>query len=93
VLPVYSYSLKAVARRLGYRWTHPDASAAQSMFWYSAWLKSGDRTLLDHAVEYNADDCRATRRLKEWLADGPGTPFEPENDEPAAVSRRARSPV
>jgi len=96
VLPVYSYSLKAVAKRLGYRWTHPDASAAQSMFWYSAWLKSGERSLLDFAVEYNADDCRATRRLKEWLADGPGTPFEPdgpENDEPAAVARRARSPV
>jgi uncharacterized protein len=93
VLPVYSYSLKAVAKRLGYRWTHPDASAAQSMFWYSAWLKSGERALLEHAVEYNADDCRATRRLKEWLAEGPGAPFEPENDEPAALSRRARSPV
>ena len=68
------------------------------MFWYSAWLKSGDRTLLDFAVEYNADDCRATRRLKEWLAEGPGARFEPEssgpgNDEPAAMSRRARSPV
>jgi uncharacterized protein len=93
VLPVYSYSLKAVAKRLGYRWTHPDASAAQSMFWYSTWLKSGDRALLDHAVEYNKDDCRATRRLKEWLAEGPGAPFEIENDEPATLSRRARSPV
>jgi len=93
VLPVYSYSLKAVAKRLGYRWSHPDASAAQSMFWYSAWLKSGERALLDYAVEYNADDCRATRRLKEWLAEGPGAPFEMENDEPTALSRRARSPV
>lgn len=93
VLPVYSYSLKAVAKRLGYRWSHPEASAAQSMFWYSTWLKSGDRQLLDHAVEYNADDCRATRRLKDWLADGPGTPFEPEDAEPATVARRARSPV
>jgi predicted RecB family nuclease len=93
VLPVYSYSLKAVAKRLGYRWSHPDASAAQSMFWYSTWLKTGERALLDHAVEYNADDCRATRRLKEWLAEGPGAPFEPDDDEPAAMSRRARSPV
>jgi uncharacterized protein len=93
VLPVYSYSLKAVAKRLGFRWSHPDASAAQSMFWYSTWLKSGERALLENAVEYNADDCRATRRLKEWLAEGPGAPFEPESDEPAALSRRARSPV
>lgn len=93
VLPVYSYSLKAVAKRLGYRWSHPDASAAQSMFWYSTWLKSGERALLDHAVAYNADDCRATRRLKDWLAEGPGAPLEPENDEPATIARRARSPV
>jgi len=93
VLPVYSYSLKAVAKRLGARWTHPDASAAQSMFWYSSWLKTGERKLLDLAVEYNADDCRATRRLKEWLAEGPGAPFEPENNEPATITRRARSPV
>lgn len=71
ILPVYSYSLKAVARFLGYRWSHPEASAAQSMVWYSSWLKSGNRDLLDLAVEYNADDCRATRLLKDWLAAGP----------------------
>jgi predicted RecB family nuclease len=71
VLPVYSYSLKAVAKSLGFRWTHPEASAAQSMFWYSSWLKDGDRRFLDWAIEYNEDDCRATRLLKEWLAAGP----------------------
>jgi uncharacterized protein len=74
VLPVYSYSLKAVAKSLGYRWSHPEASAAQSMYWYSSWLKTGDRRFLDWAVEYNADDCRATRLLKEWLAAGPDGP-------------------
>jgi predicted RecB family nuclease len=51
------------------------------------------RAASTHAVEYNADDCRATRALKDWLAEGPGAPFETENDEPAALSRRARSPV
>jgi uncharacterized protein len=71
VLPVYSYSLKAVARFLGYRWADRDASAAQSMYWYSTWLRTGERDLLDRAVEYNADDCRATRVLKDWLAGGP----------------------
>jgi uncharacterized protein len=74
VLPVYSYSLKAVAKSLGFRWTHPEASAAQSMFWYSSWLKSGERRFLDWAIEYNEDDCRATRLLKEWLAAGPAGP-------------------
>jgi predicted RecB family nuclease len=74
VLPIYSYSLKAVAKYLGFAWSHPEASAVQSMFWYSSWLKSGDRSFLDCAVEYNADDCRATRLLKEWLACGPTAP-------------------
>jgi len=94
VLPVYSYSLKAVAKRLGYRWSHPEASAAQSIYWYSTWLKTHDRSLLDLAVEYNADDCRATRLLKDWLALGPGAPLAPEAKEPAARwSQRARSPI
>ncbi len=94
VLPVYSYSLKAVAKRLGYRWSHPEASAAQSIYWYSTWLKTRDHSLLDLAVEYNADDCRATRLLKDWLAQGPGTPLAPEEKEPAARwSQRARSPI
>jgi len=94
VLPVYSYSLKAVAKRLGYRWSHPEASAAQSIFLYSTWLKTGDRALLELAVEYNADDCRATRLLKDWLAEGPGAELAPVDEEPAANwSRRARSPI
>jgi uncharacterized protein len=94
VLPVYSYSLKAVAKRLGYRWSHPEASAAQSIFWYATWLKTGERALLDLAVEYNADDCRATRLLKDWLAQGPDAKLLPEDSEPAAKwSQRARSPI
>jgi uncharacterized protein len=97
LLPVYSYSLKAVAKYLGFQWTHPDASAAQSMFWYSSWLKSADRKFLDLAVEYNGDDCRATRLLKEWLAEGPtgtASPAPPgtTNEEPAAKRRGGSSP-
>lgn len=89
VLPVYSYSLKAVAKSLGYRWSHPEASAAQSMFWYSSWLKSGERRFLDWAVEYNADDCRATRVLKEWLAAGPAAALP----EPIGLGLRGLAPT
>jgi uncharacterized protein len=70
-LPVASYSLKAVARHLGFQWTRQDSSAVQAVVWFSRWLESGDRSLLDRAVEYNADDCRATCVLKDWLATGP----------------------
>jgi predicted RecB family nuclease len=83
-----------VAKRLGYRWSHPEASAAQSIFWYATWLKTGERALLELAVEYNADDCRATRLLKDWLAEGPDAQLLPEASEPAAKwSQRARSPI
>lgn len=70
-LPVASYSLKSVARHLGFEWTRGDSSAVQAVVWFSRWLEAGDRALLDHAVEYNADDCRATRVLKDWLSAGP----------------------
>jgi uncharacterized protein len=69
-LPVHSYSLKSVARYLGFEWAHTHSSAVQSMVWFSSWLATGDRALLQSAVEYNADDCRATRVLKDWLAAG-----------------------
>jgi len=90
VLPIYSYSLKAVAKYLGHAWRHPDASAAQSMYWYSSWLKTGDRQHLDDAVEYNEDDCRGTRVLKEWLAAGPGA--EAGTRELAPVAGAPRGP-
>lgn len=76
-LPVHSYSLKSVARYLGFQWTKSESSATQSVVWFSSWLRTGDRSFLDHAIEYNADDCRATRVLKDWLAAGPqGEPIE-----------------
>ena len=70
-LPVSSYSLKVVARYLGFEWSQEDSSAVQSVVWFSSWLKSGDRSFLNRAIQYNADDCRATRVLKDWLTAGP----------------------
>jgi uncharacterized protein len=70
-LPISSYSLKSVARYLGFEWSREDSSAVQSVVWFSSWLKSGTRSYLNRAIEYNADDCRATRVLKDWLAAGP----------------------
>ena len=70
-LPIASYSLKSVARHLGFEWSRADSSAVQSVVWFTSWLAEGERSHLDRAVEYNADDCRATRVLKDWLAAGP----------------------
>jgi uncharacterized protein len=78
-LPIRSYSLKSVARYLGFEWTSSKSSAVQSVVWFTSWQRTGERAYLDRAIEYNADDCRATRVLKDWLASGPHGRAEPEN--------------
>ncbi|MEM9155866.1 MAG: TM0106 family RecB-like putative nuclease, partial [Cyanobacteria bacterium P01_F01_bin.33] len=67
VLPTESYSLKHIARWLGFSWRQSDADGAQSIFWYAQWLETGDRNFLNATVTYNEDDCRATYHLKQWL--------------------------
>lgn len=66
-LPVESYALKPIARWLQFNWRDPEANGAQSIYWYSEWLSTGDRTYLDAILRYNEDDCRATYRVKDWL--------------------------
>lgn len=66
-LPVESYALKPIARWLGFNWRDPAANGAQSIYWYSQWLTTGDRTYLDSILTYNEDDCRATHHVKDWL--------------------------
>jgi len=67
-LPVENYTLKAIARWLGFEWRDAKANGAQAIYWYDLWLKTCDRTLLDKIVLYNEDDCRATYHVKDWLA-------------------------
>jgi len=78
-LPIRSYSLKSVARYLGFEWTSSKSSAVQSVVWFTSWQRTGERAYLDRAIEYNADDCRATRVLKDWLASGPHGRVESRN--------------
>lgn len=66
-LPIESYALKAIARWLGFEWRNKEASGAKCIYWYDQWLETGDRTLLESIQLYNEDDCRATRRVKDWF--------------------------
>ncbi len=68
VLPLESYALKTVARWLGFGWRDARANGAQSIYWYTSWLATGDRGFLEAILVYNEDDCRATYCLKAWLA-------------------------
>ena len=67
-LPIESYTLKLIARWLGFEWRNSEANGAQAICWYSQWLETGDRQVLDEVVLYNEDDCLATYHVKDWLA-------------------------
>ena len=66
-LPVESYSLKHLARWLGFEWRDSGITGSQCVCLYDQWLKTSDRSLLDVILRYNEDDCRATYLLKNWL--------------------------
>ncbi|MBK1987527.1 TM0106 family RecB-like putative nuclease [Sphaerospermopsis aphanizomenoides BCCUSP55] len=68
-LPIESYALKAIARWLGFAWRDSEATGAKCIYWYDQWLETGDRTLLELIQRYNEDDCRATRKVKDWLVE------------------------
>jgi uncharacterized protein len=68
-LPVESYSLKHLARWIGFEWRDSGVTGSQSVCLYDQWLEKGDRNLLDVILRYNEDDCRATYHLKNWLVD------------------------
>jgi len=59
--PTIDHSIKTLAKFLGFGWRDPHPSGAASIQWYDRWVKSGDPTLRQRILEYNEDDCRATR--------------------------------
>lgn len=67
VLPLYFYTLKDVAKFIGFQWRDPEAGGAESVAWYDTWLTTGDRSSLERTIRYNEDDVRATLMLRDWL--------------------------
>ena len=67
IFPIPFYSLKDIAKHLGFRWRSADASGADSVLWYEEWLETGNETLLQDIVDYNEDDVRATWHVIHWV--------------------------
>ena len=65
--PTYSNGLKDIGRHLGFSWTHANASGLQSLAWRKRWELTGDDEFKQKLVVYNADDCRALKRVTETL--------------------------
>ena len=67
--PLYSYSLKDIARYLGFNWRDKTPSGALSIQWFNEYLKDLDQTKLQRILDYNEDDCKATMIIKDFLVD------------------------
>lgn len=67
--PVGSYSIKAIAVYLGFKWRDETPSGALSIQWFNDYIESRDDDKLKRILEYNEDDCIATMVVKDSLED------------------------
>ena len=66
-LPLLSYSLKDVAKFIGFKWKDKDALGVNSIIWHNDWLNTKDTKCKNRILQYNEDDCKATMFLMKWL--------------------------
>ncbi len=66
VFPSPFYSLKDLAKILGFSWRHAEASGLNSILWYERWLQNNDEKALQDTIDYNEDDVRATWFVREF---------------------------
>ena len=65
--PTFSYSIKDLAKYLGFRWRDESPSGAESIEWYHRWLEKGKIELKERILQYNEDDCIAMAVLLEGI--------------------------
>lgn len=65
--PTYDHSIKTLASYLGFKWRDDSPSGAESIEWYHRWVESRLDEIKQRILEYNEDDCIATRVLLEGI--------------------------
>ena len=65
--PTRDYSIKTLASYLGFDWRDVHPSGAASIEWFHKWVETGDSKIKLRILEYNEDDCRATRVLLDGI--------------------------
>lgn len=65
--PTNDQSIKTLAKFLGFQWRDTDPSGAASIEWYDRWVKTREPRTKTRILEYNEDDCKATRVLVDGL--------------------------
>ena len=61
--PTRDYSIKTLAQYLGFNWKDTHPSGAASIEWFDRWVKTKNPEIRKRILDYNEDDCRATRVL------------------------------
>lgn len=65
--PTRDYSIKSLAKHLGFAWRDAQPSGAASIEWFDRWVKERDPSIRQRILEYNEDDCVATRVLLDGI--------------------------
>ncbi len=81
-----SYSLKAVEAMYPFERDAEVTEAGGSILAYQEYLQTGRDERLTAIADYNADDCRSTMALRDWLLDERGGVAFHETDPPRAQS-------
>jgi predicted RecB family nuclease len=63
--PTRDHSIKTLAKYLGWRDAHP--SGAASIEWFDRWCRERTPEIRQRILNYNEDDCRATRVLLDGI--------------------------
>lgn len=69
--PIYSYSVKDVAKYLGFKWRQEDVDALESMalFWdcYEKGCTDKNDERIKKIIDYNEDDCNSMLYIFNWM--------------------------
>lgn len=65
--PTRDHSIKTLAKHLGFTWRDVHPSGAASVEWFDRWTRDRNPEIKQRILEYNEDDCRATRVLLDGI--------------------------
>lgn len=65
--PTRDHSIKTLAKYLGFMWRDTHPSGAASVEWFDRWCRERHPEIRQRTLDYNEDDCRATRVLLDGI--------------------------
>ena len=65
--PTKDHSIKTLAKYLGFTWRDTHPSGAASVAWFDRWCRERNPVIRQRILDYNEDDCRATRVLLDGI--------------------------